>query len=71
MGATLLSALLTVLSPVNLLMATCGTGLGIVIGALPGFTSTMGVALFIPVTFSMQITHPPLTAISYFLYFPD
>lgn len=54
MGATLLSALLTVLSPVNLLMATCGTGLGIVIGALPGFTSTMGVALFIPVTFSMS-----------------
>lgn len=54
MVSVLLSALLNVFAPINLLMAATGTVLGIVIGALPGFTSTMGVALFIPVTFSMS-----------------
>ena len=54
MVSVLLSALLNVFAPMNLLMATTGTVLGIIIGALPGFTSTMGVALFIPVTFSMS-----------------
>lgn len=48
------SALLLVLTPMNLFIAFAGTVLGIVIGALPGLTSTMGVALFIPVTFSMS-----------------
>lgn len=54
MAHTLLASLLLVLSPVNLLFAFAGTVMGIIIGALPGLTSTMGVALFIPVTFSMS-----------------
>lgn len=50
----MLFALGNVFSPHNLLFAFLGTTLGIVIGALPGFTSTMGVALFIPFTFNMS-----------------
>lgn len=35
---------------INLLLALLGTVIGIVIGALPGFTPTMGIAMLIPVT---------------------
>ena len=42
------------LSPINMLFCLLGTVVGIIIGALPGFTSTMGVALFIPFTYSMS-----------------
>ena len=38
----------------NLLWAFVGTALGIVIGAIPGLTATMGVALLVPMTFSMS-----------------
>src|SRR5690606_38507839 len=31
-----------------------GTAVGLFIGALPGLSSTMGVALFIPITFGME-----------------
>ncbi|MEA4877893.1 MAG: tripartite tricarboxylate transporter permease [Aminobacterium sp.] len=54
MSSTILSALMLALAPINLLFALIGTVLGIIIGALPGLTSTMGVALFIPVTFTMS-----------------
>ena len=54
MVSVLFSAFLNAFAPINLFIAATGTVLGIVIGALPGFTSTMGVALFIPVTFSMS-----------------
>ncbi len=54
MENAILFALGNVFSPHNLLFAFLGTTLGIVIGALPGFTSTMGVALFIPFTFNMS-----------------
>ena len=36
---------------INLLLALLGTVIGIVIGALPGFTPTMGIAVLIPVTY--------------------
>lgn len=38
----------------NLLFIILGTFLGIIIGALPGLSSTMGVALLIPITFKMD-----------------
>ena len=41
------------MDPMALLMIVFGTIFGIVIGALPGLTSTMGVALLVPVTFGM------------------
>ncbi len=44
------------LTPFNLLMATCGVVVGIVIGALPGVGPASGVALLLPLTFGMNPT---------------
>ncbi len=44
------------LTPFNLLMATCGVVLGILIGALPGVGPPSGVALLLPLTFGMEPT---------------
>ena len=48
-----IAAILTSLSPACLLANTIGVGLGIIFGALPGLTATMGVALLMPLTFNM------------------
>lgn len=50
MGEGFLNALL----PVNLLAMAAGTAIGIVIGCLPGLSAAMGVALLLPLTFSMD-----------------
>ena len=42
--------------PLALLLAVIGVAVGIVIGAMPGLTATMGVALLTPLTFSMPAT---------------
>ncbi|MEM7256072.1 MAG: tripartite tricarboxylate transporter permease [Pseudomonadota bacterium] len=42
------------LVPVNLLFLLLGTALGIFFGAIPGLTATMGLALLVPFTFSME-----------------
>ena len=55
--AIIANAAVSAVSPLNLAICLLGTVVGIVIGALPGFTSTMGVALFIPFSYSM----PPAT----------
>ena len=44
--------LIQALAPMNLLTVLLGTVVGIVIGALPGFTATMGIAILIPVTYT-------------------
>ena len=44
------------LTPFNLLMATCGVVVGILIGALPGVGPASGVALLLPLTFGMNPT---------------
>ena len=44
------------MDPLVLLLILLGTIFGVIIGSLPGLTSTMGVALLVPVTFSM----PPI-----------
>lgn len=41
-------------NPMALLLALVGVALGIVIGALPGLTATMGVAILLPFTFGMD-----------------
>lgn len=46
-----------IMSPMPLLMMVVGVLAGIVIGALPGLTAVMGVAVLMPFTFSMD----PLT----------
>ena len=38
--------------PANLLVIVLGTVVGIIVGALPGFTATMGIAILIPLTYS-------------------
>lgn len=46
--------LISLADPKILLLIFAGTIFGVVIGALPGLTSTMGVALLVPVTFGMS-----------------
>lgn len=43
----------------NLVLSVIGSAAGIVIGALPGLTATMGIALLVPVTFLM----PPVSGL--------
>ena len=52
----ILGYVLTAFSPVNLLFALLGTVVGITVGALPGFTPTMGIAVLIPITYTMDAT---------------
>ena len=49
-----LEFLLAALTPLKLLLALAGVVAGTVIGALPGLTATMAVAVLVPFTFSMQ-----------------
>src|SRR4030042_4608173 len=42
------------LNPVNLLFVFIGVTSGIIVGALPGLTATMGVALLIPFTYGLD-----------------
>jgi len=51
--------LVAAFTPVNLLFAIAGVVAGTVIGALPGLSATMGVAVLTPFTFAM----PPATAL--------
>ncbi|MEL7658269.1 MAG: tripartite tricarboxylate transporter permease, partial [Bacillota bacterium] len=50
----LLPSLINIFSPFNLFLLIAGIAGGIIIGALPGLTATMGVALMVPVTFAMN-----------------
>lgn len=49
-----LPALSALMDPAVLFSVTAGTIVGIIVGAMPGLTATMAVALLIPVTFGMQ-----------------
>ena len=49
-----LEYLLAALTPLNLLLALAGVVAGTVIGALPGLTATMAVAVLVPFTFAME-----------------
>ena len=42
------------LTPINLVAAIISVAIGITIGALPGLSAAMGVALLIPITFGMD-----------------
>ncbi|MDQ2694376.1 MAG: tripartite tricarboxylate transporter permease [Pseudomonadota bacterium] len=50
----LLGYFLDALSPFNLLLAVIGVVLGTIIGALPGLSATMAVAVLVPFTFTMD-----------------
>ncbi|HLO12921.1 MAG TPA: tripartite tricarboxylate transporter permease [Pseudoneobacillus sp.] len=44
------------LNPQVILLSLIGVAVGIIVGALPGLTATMGVALLLPLTFGMEPT---------------
>jgi len=50
---TLIENLLNALTPLNLVLAIGGVVAGTVVGALPGLTATMAVAVLTPLTFTM------------------
>jgi len=50
----LLGYLTHALTPLNLLLALVGVVLGTIIGALPGLSATMAVAVLVPFTFAME-----------------
>ena len=50
----MLSYLVDALSPFNLVLAVAGVTLGTIIGALPGLSATMAVAILVPFTFAMS-----------------
>ncbi|SDD66495.1 putative tricarboxylic transport membrane protein [Paracoccus isoporae] len=50
----ILGYLMDALTPFNLLLALVGVVLGTVIGALPGLSATMAVAVLVPFTFTMD-----------------
>jgi putative tricarboxylic transport membrane protein len=54
MGTMLIDALTGVFDPVSLLLITLGVAAGIIVGALPGLTATMAIALLVPFTFTMS-----------------
>lgn len=53
-----------VFEPMNLLAIAVGVVAGLCIGALPGLTANLGVALLLPVTFSMDVTAALLMLVS-------
>ena len=56
----ILLGLTTVFLPSNLLAILVGTVIGLLIGALPGLSATMAIAILVPITFAF----PPETGIS-------
>ena len=57
--ALLLKGFGTVLSGYNFIALVLGSFMGIIVGAIPGLTATMGIALLVPFTFGMS----PITGI--------
>lgn len=52
----LVPSLLNLLDPFNIMLMLLGLTGGIIIGALPGLSATMGVSLMVPATFAMNPT---------------
>jgi len=49
-------AIANVLTPSCLVLIWFGTIIGIIFGSIPGLSATMAVVLFLPLTFSMEVT---------------
>jgi putative tricarboxylic transport membrane protein len=50
----LLTGFMDCLMPLNLLMIFSGTALGLLVGALPGFSSPMAIVVLLPLTYHME-----------------
>ncbi|MFW6228589.1 MAG: tripartite tricarboxylate transporter permease, partial [Alkalispirochaeta sp.] len=53
----LMVALAGVFDPVSIILIFVGVAAGIIVGALPGLTATMAIALLVPFTFGMAPIH--------------
>ena len=49
-----MSALLICLQPLNLILIIGVVTLGIIFGAIPGLSATLGIALLLPITFGLS-----------------
>ena len=58
-NSALFNGFAVVLTPFNMLLMLIGIVLGVIIGVLPGLGGANGVAILLPLTFSM----PPTSAI--------
>lgn len=56
MVSVYLESLTAAVTPYNVLIALIGVAAGIIFGALPGFTPSMGIAILIPFTYKMGAT---------------
>jgi putative tricarboxylic transport membrane protein len=54
MSEYIISGLSLLAQPINILLAFVGAIFGVVIGAIPGLSATMGITLLIPLTFALQ-----------------
>ncbi len=57
MNVNVMSSFIAIFYPMNLLFIVLGVGSGIMVGALPGLTATMAIALLVPFTFAMAPIH--------------
>ena len=53
-GRTPCPALVEVARPLHLLMVMCGVGAGLIVGVIPGIGGIFGMALLIPLTYSLD-----------------
>ncbi len=63
----LFGAFISILAPVNLILLFIGTGLGILVGALPGLSSPMAIIVLLPLTYSMSTLPALLTMIGVYV----
>lgn len=59
----LLSSISEVFTPFVILLMVLGVFIGLIFGTVPGLTSTMGMALFVPFTFTLE----PIQGISFLI----
>ena len=62
-----LSAFQLILTPQTLLLVLLGTFLGITVGAIPGLTGAMLIALTLPLTFGMDASHALVLMVSMYV----
>lgn len=63
----LLEGLATAIRPSNLLVIAAGSLLGVFAGAMPGLSSTVGLALVLPITYSLEPTPALLMMVSLYM----
>ena len=66
MLSNILMGLTTAVQPMNILVTVVGTVLGIIFGMLPGLSGTMGIAILLPITYSMSPVAALLLMVSIF-----